>query len=145
MRTFATIDQSMFGRIAGYFLLFLTFWLQVALTAESPSVLIPGGGLAATAESADELTVLHLRLQLDSNAALALSDITYATFPSGKRCAFTYNSVRLPKTVAFFQKLGFRTTVNLPPGASIDISAARVSKRSIGSRDVRTACLRARH
>ena len=116
MRTFGTIDPSMFGRIAGYSLLFFTFWLQVALTAEITSVSIPSGGHAATVESANELTVLHLRMQLDGNAALALSDIAYAKFPSGKRCAFTYDGVRLPKTVAFFQKLGFRTTIPLSPG-----------------------------
>ncbi len=58
-----------------------------------------------------ELIHLKLRMDLVSKAGLALQEVKLATFPGGKRCAFTYAGPTQPRTIAFFTKLGFRTTI----------------------------------
>jgi hypothetical protein len=58
---------------------------------------------------------LKVRVKLSASAALKPADVKFALFPSGKRCAFTYNGCRDPKTIAALSKLGFRTTVYCSP------------------------------
>jgi len=59
---------------------------------------------------------VQVRVQLSSKSALTTRDLKFAVFPSGKRCCFTYNGCRNPKTIELLSKLGFRTTVYCHPG-----------------------------
>lgn len=61
-----------------------------------------------------------VRLSVSGGGDLKASDVQYAVFPSGKRCAFTYFGARSPKTIGALTKLGFRTTVYVSPGQSAE-------------------------
>ncbi|HUU23211.1 MAG TPA: hypothetical protein VM389_11820, partial [Phycisphaerae bacterium] len=89
--------------------------------------LLAAAAVCAPAGGADEPQPFHaptiqvpVRLEIDGAAGLKAEDVTYAEFPSGKRCAFTFFGARSPETIGVLTKLGFRTTVyadpSTPPG-----------------------------
>jgi len=61
-----------------------------------------------------------VHLELNAAKGLTRDQISYSTFPGGKRCAFTYKGARRPATIAAFNEMGFRTTVHLSPGSRAD-------------------------
>jgi hypothetical protein len=81
---------------------------------------LPAAAQTAPAPQAAAPIEAQVRLKLAAAASLAVGDIRFAAFPSGKRCCFTYNGCGNPKTIAVLSKLGFRTTVYCHPDTSAE-------------------------
>ena len=60
----------------------------------------------------------RVRLKLKSPAELSPGDVKYAAIPGGKHVGLSYTGVTDPKTIAFFTKLGFRTSVAVTQATS---------------------------
>jgi len=93
--------------------------MLVLLAMLAPALLVPRA--AANAAPGDTLGTpapieVKVRVKLSTPSTLTPRDIRFAVFPSGKRCCFTYNGCRSPKTIELLSKLGFRTTVYCQPG-----------------------------
>lgn len=63
---------------------------------------------------------LKVRLECKDKPSLKRSDVSFALFPSGKRCAFTYSGPSSYRTIEALSKLGFRTTVYCSPASSTE-------------------------
>lgn len=61
-----------------------------------------------------------LSVELDMDGELKKDDIKFGHFPEGRVCAFTYRGVKNPKDIAYYTKLGFRTTVGVSSSTSAD-------------------------
>ncbi len=88
--------------------------LRTLLLTVATAVVL-GGSHRLQAAASPPAIELKVRVKLSGGAALKPADVKFALFPSGKRCAFTYNGCRDPKTIAALSKLGFRTTVYCSP------------------------------
>jgi len=88
-----------------------SFLIALALLAQAWT--LAGEGPPAPIE-------VKVRVRLAARADLRPGDIRFALFPSGKRCCFTYNGCRNPRTIEVLSKLGFRTTVYCDPSTPAD-------------------------
>jgi len=96
-----------------------TLWLAVlsvglAVVERAPAANVPRD------QWAGKPVVVKVRLNLMAKADLAAKEVKYSTFPQGRRCAFTYVGVGLPRNIAYLHKLGFRTTIYASPGTSAE-------------------------
>ena len=64
--------------------------------------------------------LLKVRLEFEKKTVLRRADVSFALFPSGKRCAFTYAGPKSYRTIEALSKLGFRTTVYCSPASSTE-------------------------
>ena len=90
-------------------LLILLILPAVTETPSGAQTPVAPGGVEALAEAYP--VRLELRLRLKGKAALAAKDITFSTYPGGRRVAYCYTGVGNPKTIQYLHKLGFRTTL----------------------------------
>ncbi len=90
-------------------------------------------GVTNKSDSAIGLVPIKVALELSAKSPLEPADVKFAVFPGGKRCAFAYDGVKRPETVAFFTKLGFRTTIDFSPKAKAeDLQAMEQAGAEIG-------------
>lgn len=73
-----------------------------------------------------EPLVLKARIELKGSASLKATDVKFAPFPEGRRCAFTYNGPKDLKTISHMTKLGFRTDVTVKPSTNTETLARRI-------------------
>lgn len=71
---------------------------------------LSGAEVSATNDKAKDVR-LKLILDLESKADLSSKDVKYHYYPEGRSFAYTYSGIGNPKEIAYYQKLGFRTTV----------------------------------
>ncbi len=74
-----------------------------------------GGARAAGIKEKVATVGFKVRLTLTSPAALTRSQVRHALMPSGKHVGLSYTGIDNPKTIAFYTKLGFRTSVAVTP------------------------------